>query len=46
MKSITAKGYNVEFSEKQYTILNDLDISYKFFEEVINSMINEKLLEI
>ena len=23
MKSITAKGYNVEFSEKQYTILND-----------------------
>jgi 3-dehydroquinate synthase len=23
MKSINAKGYNVEFSEKQYTILND-----------------------
>jgi glycerol dehydrogenase-like iron-containing ADH family enzyme len=33
-------------NKKRYTILNDLDISYKFFEEVINSMINEKLLEI
>ncbi len=32
--------------KKRYTILNDLDISYKFFEEVINSMINKKLLEI
>ncbi len=32
--------------KKRYTILNDLDISYKFFEGVINSMINEKLLEI
>ena len=30
--------------KKRYTILNDLDISYDFFEKTINSMINKKLL--
>lgn len=31
--------------KNRYTILNDIDTSYDFFEKIINSLINEKLLK-